>query len=155
MFLICVLLLSTSLAACSPEPSQSPYHSEIDMVISEMFDAMKEGDGERLKGYFHGDFEMEIVDHTNESVELRTNTTESFISAINQPKDEMWDERYDNLQVSVDGKFATAIMDYGFYRGEDFSHCGSNVFSLVQTNAGWKIFSIIYSRRTDGCEAWQ
>lgn len=148
-------LFISLLTECSPEPSQSPYHTEIDSVISGMFDAMRQNDGSRLKELFYGDVDMKIVDHTADTVQIRSNTPDAFISAINQPKDEVWDEQYDNLQVSVDGKFATAIMDYGFYRGEVFSHCGSNVFSLVQTTGGWKVFSIIYSRRTEGCEKWQ
>ncbi len=126
----------------------------VESVITEVFDAMRNNDEEKLQSLFYSDMTMKIVDHQNGKSTLETSSAEQFVRAVGQPKDEIWDEQFDELEIIVDGHFATAVMDYGFYRGDRFSHCGKNVFSLIQTGSEWKIFSIIYSRRTNNCEKW-
>jgi hypothetical protein len=76
---------------------------------------------------------------------------EGFLNAVGQPKDEVWDEQISGLVIQIDGNLATAWMNYSFYRGETFSHCGVNTMNLIQTADGWKIFSVTDTRRMEGC----
>jgi hypothetical protein len=64
----------------------------------------------------------------------------------------MWDEQLQGYQYSVDGKMATVITPYKFYLGKNFSHCGVNVFQLINTESGWKIFQITDTMRKEDCE---
>ena len=62
-----------------------------------------------------------------------------------------WDERVGEVDVRVDDGLATAWMAYRFYAGDAFSHCGVNAMHLVQDAEGWRILSLVDTRRR-GCE---
>ena len=128
--------------------------SEIQKNVNALFDAMRSGDGEVIKNLFYEDITMKIVDHTENGTILTTSSAEGFIEAVSNSKDNVWDERFEDLKVFIDGDFATAIMDYGFFLNGAFSHCGQNEISFIRDSDEWKIFSIIYSRRSAGCEKW-
>ena len=128
--------------------------SEISEKVSALFDAMRESDGESVRKIFYEDISMKIVDHTENGTILTTSSAERFIEAVSNSKNDIWDERFDNLEVFIDGDLATAVMDYGFFLNETFSHCGQNEISFINDSGEWKIFSIIYSRRSAGCEKW-
>lgn len=131
--------------------AQTPDISE---RVSALFDAMRESDGESVRNIFYEEITMKIVDQTENGTILTTSSAERFIEAVSSSKNDVWDERFDNLQVFIDGDLATAIMDYGFFLNETFSHCGQNEISFINDSGEWKIFSIIYSRRLAGCEKW-
>ncbi len=83
---------------------------------------------------------------------LREDAIDAFVAAVGTPHDEVWDERIWNVQVRVDGNLATAWMDYAFYLGERFSHCGVNAFQLFRGPEGWRIIQIADTRRREGCQ---
>ena len=62
------------------------------------------------------------------------------------------DERLTAIDIRIDGDMATAWTPYKFYYKGNFSHCGVNALQLIKTAAGWKIWSIIDTRRKEGCE---
>ena len=76
---------------------------------------------------------------------------EGFIRAVGTPHKEVWDERIYNVKITTDGPMAIVWAPYKFYRGETFSHCGVNVFTLIQTANGWKIKEITDTRRKENC----
>ncbi len=48
-------------------------------------------------------------------------------------------EKMPEKDVKVTGDMAMVSGRYTFYVGDKFSHCGTNTFHLVRTDAGWKI----------------
>jgi hypothetical protein len=48
-------------------------------------------------------------------------------------------EKMGEKSVTVTGDMAMVSGRYTFYVGDKFSHCGTNTFHLVRTEAGWKI----------------
>jgi hypothetical protein len=42
----------------------------------------------------------------------------------------------------VTGDLALVFGRYTFHVGDKFSHCGTNAFQLVRTEAGWKIANV-------------
>lgn len=84
--------------------------------------------------------------------ELRRTPAAGFLQAVGSPREEVWDERISNLQIQIDGPLASAWMDYSFYRGDVFSHCGVNTMMLLRETDGWKIFAISDTRRRIGCQ---
>ena len=52
----------------------------------------------------------------------------------------MWDP-----EVRIDGPVATLWTAYDFYRGAEFSHCGTDAFQLAKTAEGWKVVVISYT----------
>jgi hypothetical protein len=69
-----------------------------------------------------------------------------------RPKDQQWEERLLDYQVHIDGNLAQVWTPYEFWLNGNFSHCGANSFTLVNTDSGWKILTIIDSRRRDTCD---
>lgn len=82
----------------------------------------------------------------------REASLEGFVQAVGAPHEEVWDERIWDAEVEVDGPLATAWIQYAFYVGETFSHCGVDAFQLFKGEDGWKIFHIADTRRQEGCE---
>jgi hypothetical protein len=41
---------------------------------------------------------------------------------------------------------------YDLWVNKKFSHCGVDVFTLIKTNQGWKIASLVYTVEPDACE---
>ena len=58
-----------------------------------------------------------------------------------------WEERILDYKINIDGNLASIWTPYQFYLNGELSHCGANLFTLVATDDGWKIMSIIDSRR--------
>ena len=76
---------------------------------------------------------------------------DGFVTAVGTPRAEVWDERIWDTEVRVDGGLASVWTKYAFYRGEQFSHCGVDVFELVRRPDGWKIVHLADTRRTTNC----
>ena len=55
------------------------------------------------------------------------------------------------LLERVTRALASVWMDYRFYVGECFSHCGVDTFHLVRTAEGWRIVDLADARRREGC----
>lgn len=62
-----------------------------------------------------------------------------------------WEERLLDYDINIDGNLASVWTPYQFYINDVLSHCGANHFTLVATEEGWKIMTIIDSRRVT-CE---
>ncbi len=53
-------------------------------------------------------------------------------------------ERGFDPKVMVDNSVAMVWYPYDIYIDNEWSHCGVDIFSLVKTDTGWKIGSIVY-----------
>jgi hypothetical protein len=137
-------------AAASPE-------TEVRAAIDRMFDAMRRGDGTVMAAAFHPTARLQSVGVSRETGQpvLRADSIAAFVRAVGTPHPEVWDERISDVQIKVDGNFATAWMNYTFYvvRGGtgQLSHCGVNAFQLFRATEGWKIIQITDTRRREGC----
>ena len=159
VLLLAVLLLAAAFAAPARARAQaaaSP-EAEVRAVIDRMFDAMRRGDAAAMGTTFHPTARLQSVGvsrQTNEPV-LRSDSIAAFLRVVGTPHTEVYDERISDVQIRVDGNFATAWMNYSFYtvnNGTDqLSHCGVNAFQLFRGTDGWKIIQITDTRRREGC----
>lgn len=119
-----------------------------------LFDGMKKGDSAMVRRSFHSTltFNTVTVDlKTNEPV-LRTETAEHFLKAIGTPHQEVYNELIWSPKINVDGNFAQVWVNYAFFLGKTFSHCGVDAFQLFKDAGGqWKIFSVADTRHKTGC----
>jgi hypothetical protein len=119
-----ILVAAASLAAApSPAAAQSA-EAEIEAVVLRLFDGMRSGDSAVVRSAFHPEARLQSVGERDGAVTLRSESVDGFVRAVGTPHPEPWDERIANLEVRVDGDLATAWMDYAFYLGPRFSHCG-------------------------------
>ena len=54
-------------------------------------------------------------------------------------------ERGFDAEVRISGPLAMVWLPYDFYTNGEWSHCGVDVFTLLRTEAGWRISSLAYS----------
>tara|TARA_B110000908_G_scaffold162119_1_gene207194 strand:- start:283 stop:762 length:480 start_codon:yes stop_codon:yes gene_type:complete len=76
----------------------------------------------------------------------------SFLNVLLQrPSDANWKEKLTGFEIKIDGKLANAWVNYEFWVKGNFSHCGVNSFNLFKGDDGWKIVTLIDSRRIENC----
>lgn len=125
-------------------------HAAVIQVVSDLFEAMKQQDGEVIRSLHLPEVALiRVVDNAKPTVRL--GSPDGFInSIINAPAEPR--ERMFNAEVRVDGDLATLWAPYDFHLGDDFSHCGVNALQLVRTDSQWKIVSIAYTVHREGCD---
>jgi len=57
------------------------------------------------------------------------------------------EETFSNVKVETDGEIASVSFDYTFLANGKKSNWGKEMWQLVRTEAGWKIFSVVYTIR--------
>ncbi|WP_439554881.1 nuclear transport factor 2 family protein [Dyadobacter sp.] len=126
--------------------------AEVKAVVNKMFDAMRAGDSLSLRSVVTADCALTSLSKNKaDSTVAHTSNMQGFIKAVGTPHKEKWDERIYDVKVSIDEPMAIVWAPYKFYLGETFSHCGVNVFTLINTKAGWKISAITDTRRKENC----
>ena len=125
---------------------------QIKELIGTFFQAMTSSDTTTLKIICMEDISLQTTfTARNGNPVMKSEDFNDFLIAVATPKKEVWDERISNLNVQVDDNLGHAWMDYQFYIDITFSHCGVNSFQFIRTIEGWKILSIIDTRRKDPC----
>ncbi|MBU1820432.1 MAG: nuclear transport factor 2 family protein [Bacteroidetes bacterium] len=144
-FLMVAVLLYTGTKAQAQQ-------AEVKATVDQLFTGMRTGDSSLVRKVFTADATLQSVSITPAGqVKAGKASIESFIKAVGTPHVEAWDERIYDLKIEVDGPMATVWAPYKFYVGEKFSHCGVNAFTLLKTDAGWKIAAITDTRRKEDC----
>jgi D-alanyl-D-alanine carboxypeptidase len=138
-------LLEVAAAAALPREAAAEW--EVRKTIHGLFEAMRRGDGAAVLEAFHEDARLATVANRT----LRTESVRAFADAVGTPRNEVWDEHLDGVEIRIDGDLASAWMQYRFYLGADLSHCGANAMHLVRGPDGWRILDVLDTRRRDGC----
>jgi ketosteroid isomerase-like protein len=146
--LFLMLMIPAAILAGAVSDNDSP-----SQVIESFFDGMRASDGDILKTLITDDITLHTVtQREGETVRAETDMSRFLESVSNAPVG-LLNEELTSLIVHIDGDLATAWMEYNFYRGDEFSHCGVNSMNLIRTAEGWKIFSVVDTRRTDNCDS--
>jgi len=133
--------------------AQSEDEVAIEGIIKILFDGMRASDSTYLIPIFEDEATLESIYYDKEGkTEKRSSEISGFITAVGQPKDQVWDERIHEYDINVDDPLAIAWTPYSFYVDEKFSHCGVNVFKMVKTDGQWKISGITDTRKQTDCE---
>ena len=141
------LLLLILLLSFHPLSAQHPKK-----VIETFFEAFHQKDTTSLKDFFMHDARLTSVQNSLDGVKAKEESVEDFIKAIGSiPDDLSFEERLLGFKV-VDASGMTLVLTpYEFYVNGRFSHCGTNVFTLVKKESKWKILAL-YDTRNKSCE---
>jgi len=129
----------------------APDREAILAVVQRLFDGMRAGDSAAVRSVFHPKAQFFSALERQGAAQVRFEDPEGFIKAVGTPHDQVWDERTRNEVVHQDGTLAAVWMDYSFYTGDRFSHCGVDAFLLARDGADWKIVSLADTRQREGC----
>ncbi len=147
-FLLFVIILFFSKQIVMAQSQDAAIRASVD----KLFDGMRSGDSSGVRSVFIPQSTLTSVStNAKDSVMTHVSKTDDFVAAVGKPHTEKWDERIYDVKISVDGPMAIVWAPYKFYRGEAFSHCGVNVFTMIKTKSGWKINTITDTRRKTDC----
>ena len=143
-----IALLLLILASARGEAQAVSDSTAITGVVSKLFDAMRVRDTTTMRGLFVPNASMQSLRDSA----VTFDRIDGWIAGVARaPQGVVLDERLGPPQVRIDGNLATVWVDYWFYVGPRFSHCGVDAFQLARINGAWKIFSVVDTRRTAGC----
>jgi hypothetical protein len=129
-----------------------PDKSAILKPIDNLFDGMKTGDSAKVRTAFSANAILSGIEKDKQgSAKVSIASLENFLKAIGTPHKEVWNERVWGIVVQQDGELAQVWAQYAFYKGNTFSHCGVDAFQLLKEAGGWKIITLIDTRRKENC----
>jgi len=122
-------------------------------IIDTFFEGFHKGDTTTMRSVLHDSVAMQTVYTDTEGNHILVDSDmDHLLKAISErPETQIWDERLLSYSVQIDGNLAQVWTPYEFWLNDTFSHCGANAFTLVRTDAGWRIFHLIDSRRKKSC----
>ena len=136
--------------------AQSDAHKkEVMKPIHTLFEGMKKGDSSMVHSAFAKNITMATVfkDKTGTPTITHESSMDGFLKSVGTPHAEPYNEMIWGEKISIDGDFAQVWVDYAFYLGKKFNHCGVDAFHLMKEKDGnWRIFHLADTRRKDGCE---
>jgi hypothetical protein len=136
-------------ASARPAAAQATPEQEVRAAVDRLFAGMRSGDSTVVRAAFHPTARLQSTAVRNGVATLRVDSVDAFVRAVGTPHTAVWDERISNVEIRVDADLATAWMDYAFYAGDQFSHCGVNAFQFFRGADGWKIIQLADTRRKE------
>ncbi len=159
---ILMLFMFVSLnAAQAQDKHPMPFEKEphamekkaVRQVVTDLFDAMRAGDGEKVASLFVDDAILQRAGKDRDgNPGLSKSPASGFAEAVGKPHDEVWDERVWDIDIKVDGRLASVWMSFAFYLGDSFRHCGVNSMQMFKSADGWKIIYLADTSRQSACE---
>ncbi|MFV1845190.1 nuclear transport factor 2 family protein [Stenotrophomonas maltophilia] len=84
-----------------------------------------------------------------DAIKARKIPANNFIALIDgvvaSPKPR--EEKFSNTKIETDGDVASVSFDYSFHDDGVKTNWGKEMWQLIRTEQGWKIFSVVYSIR--------
>lgn len=147
-----LILAALLLGVDTPVAAQTtPDSREVLAVVRATFDAMREKDGDKLRGLFHPEARLFSTGLSEGALSIAVTTLNDFVESVTTSQDFL-DERFQDPVVRIEHDLASVWTPYTFHRGEVFSHCGIDAIHLIRDESGWKIVGLAYTRTRDGCQ---
>ena len=150
--LVVIAEAALALPAAGQDAGLSEDEEAVRSVVQRLFDGMRAGDSTDVRSTLDASARLVSTGARDGEPMMHSGSIDSFVEAVVQPHDEVWDERLWDIEIRIDDVLATMWTQYAFYVGPKLSHCGVDAFQLFKGADGWKIFQIADTRRTEGCE---
>lgn len=146
------LLATVAVALVLPSAAigaQTAEHDAVYGVITTLFDGMRSRDTTSMRAAFAPGATLQSVGANGQ---VRNDPIDGWIASVaSAPAGMVLDERLGTPVVQVSGNLATLWVEYWFYAGERFSHCGFDAFVLAKTDGRWRILAVADTRQREGC----
>lgn len=147
---LAVFILCGALSIAPATADDAAVREQLAGLVQAFFDAMADRDVGRLQSMLTADGMLYALRDGADGPQIRSRTHQSFTDGL-AAGDQRLVERFWDAQVLVDGRMAMLWAPYDLHIDGEFSHCGTDHFSLVKSDDGWKISGIVYSVQTDDC----
>lgn len=142
----------TPASPAAPTATDAAAEREALAVVTGLFDAMRSRDTAALRASFAEGTMLTSVSMREGKPAVQRSPIDSWITSVGgAPAGLLLDERLYNPRVQLSDGLATVWVEYDFYTGDRFSHCGVDAFILVRLAEGWKVASLADTRRREGC----
>ncbi len=145
------LLAVVALASLFTLPSATaatpavPARDAVLKVVQDFFDALQAKDGARLTATCQPGAQITAVRLSPEGKPLlRQRTIEVDAEQVAKTKEQLL-ERMWSPTVLIEGRIAVVWTRYDFHRDGKMSHNGTDTFTLIDGEAGWKIVNAAYT----------
>jgi hypothetical protein len=149
---LALLLMSAILSSpvtAGNVPDGDAERAAVIKVVQEFFDALQAKDGARLRAICLPGAQVTSGRPTDKGFALRPRTVEVDAAHFAESKD-TYLERMWAPTVLVTGRIAVLWTRYDFHLNGKFSHNGTDCFTLLKTDQGWKISNCAYSVEPGG-----
>ena len=151
-----LLVLALLVLAASPVAAQkAPDEDAILIVVKRLFDGMRAGDSAVVRSTFHPQAFLGSAVTRQGGPTVEVDSLTRFLRAVGTPHDSVWDERTRTPVVFQDGTLAAVWVEYSFYVGSRFNHCGVDAFQLAKQGGDWKVIALSDTRRRRPCPEQQ
>jgi ketosteroid isomerase-like protein len=147
---IAVCVLAASLGTSAPVAAQSEERAVL-AAVQAFLDAMHASDAAASRAVMLPDGQYFAVRDDADGRFVRRVAHEAYFAMLEANRDVLL-ERIWEPTVLVHRTIAVVWTPYDIYRNGAFMHCGVDAFSLVRTDDGWRIASIVYTVEPVGCE---
>ncbi len=163
VLLVVLLALGACATSRDPDPAPRPRTAHappstadtaaVLATMQQLFDAMAAHDSIALAALVTPPGTFAVVVIEGDSVpRVAHQGLAGFISSVGRPGPPLNERAWDPF-VLIDGPFATIWTRYDFRIGDEFSHCGVDVFTLARTGGRWRITGGSYTIQRTGCPA--
>ena len=119
----------------------------INACVDLVFEGMLMADSSMVSSAFTKDALLQTVYETEADKSPRSGSLPQFLHMVSQAKEGFWIEKTVSRKILVNESLAHVWMEYEFYLGDQFLHCGVNSFQLVKIEGKWKIIYLCDNRQ--------
>jgi cyanophycinase len=121
-------------------------------TMNRLFEAMRQKDTVTIRAIAHPELRLFVPQApAGTRSTVRVSGLDQFIASIAAAQQRL-DERPYTPQVRVDGPLAAVWTYYEFWRGEEFSHCGTDALHFARAGeTAWQIIGLAYTVQREGC----
>ena len=136
--------------ATRPASAQEDDREAVLAVVEEFFDAMTAADSTRTGAIMLRDG-MNYGIRPEPEYFLASRSTADYMASLPVRETRIVERIWDPT-VLLHGPLAVVWAPYDIYGDGEFLHCGVDTFTLLRTDAGWKIANITFTMEPTGCE---
>ena len=132
----------------APAAAQDADQAAAYQVVTRLFDAMRARDTTAMRAVFIANASMQSLGDSA----VKFDGVTPWIEGVGKARAGLLlEERLANAVIRIDANLASVWVDYWFFAGDRFSHCGVDSFQLTKQSGVWRIFSVVDTRRTQDC----
>jgi hypothetical protein len=137
MHRLCLFLFATPLLA-----------QDAVAVVQKLFDGVAAHDEAMIRSVALPDARLYAIRDTGAPA---SSSLEDFAKRIAGMKGRLLERFAEKPQVLLHEKVAQVWGKYEFFRDGKYDHCGVDSFSLLKTEEGWKVATVVYTSEVAGC----
>ncbi|MEQ9412815.1 MAG: nuclear transport factor 2 family protein [Cyclobacteriaceae bacterium] len=134
---------------CSSQKSNDAAEIEVKKIVNQFFESLHQQDTVLYKKILFLEGQILSINNTTESSSMSMRSFRDDMGAFNP--NEMYEEIPLSYDIKIHKGIAMAWVPYEFKVNGVFTHCGIDIFTLTETNEGWKIINTSYTKYVDGC----